>query len=363
MRFYFPRLYFILCFPYQSPVLKSSTFISDNQISSAGKYNNAGMKKRSGDFIGILKNFLVPEQRNTVLTVTGNDILDELLECFDRSCKTESVGSSLLFNMHFLVLLHPDVYEQRLASLPVLVKEAVKNFYKKLEHYRRDYEELSPVSSHWQFRFGPATDFNNEKIDSSTIKVIGMLTGLRGNAGSNERQQQTAKVTMKSRATNIFDKMDINLEVLRHIHFAENGNFIIKFSNDLSLGGGAVLKPARSFDNGIAKIDFYLGDKNKADAYTMKDTEIVIARKEPDNQQYNNYLLIDSAYVSNPHARIRLDEATGKCQIASFSANETRVNEVVIERSSAENPRWLDLSSRSQILLNGIVTLEFKQHA
>ena len=116
-------------------------------------------------------------------------------------------------------------------------------------------------------------------------------------------------------------------------------------------------------DNGLARIEYFLGDKNKGDVYIMKDTEIVIARKEPENQGYSNYLLLDSEFVSNPHARIRLNEQTGKFQIASFSANETRANEMIIVKSNAALPRWFDLEPKSQILLNGIVTLEFKQQS
>ena len=319
------------------------------------------MRNRSGNFLGTLKNMLVPENRQQPSQVTNNDILDELLGCFNNSCSTESVGNSLLFNMHYLVILHPDVYEQRLPSLPVVVKEAVKNFYKTLQAQRHHYEDMSPVSSLWQFRFGPATDFNGEKITPADIRVIGMLTGARADSMGTDRPA-AAKVTMKVKATNVFDKMDLNLEVFRHIHFAENGNFTVKFSNDLSLSGGSTLpKQTRSMENGFARIEYFMGDKNRGGAYIMKDTEMVIARKEPENQGYSNYLLIDSSYVSNPHARIRLNEATGKCQIASFSANETRVNEMVITRSNAENPQWINLEPKSQVLLNGIVTLEFKQ--
>jgi len=318
------------------------------------------MKKKSGDFFGTLKNLLIPEDGHQQPVITNNHMLEELLACFDDSCRTESVGTSLLFNMHFLVILHPDVYDQRLASLPVVVKEAVKLFYKKLQSYRNNYEEIAPVSSLWQFRFGPATDFNGEKISVNDIRVIGMLTGARAEGIAD--QPASAKVTMKSKATNLFDKMDLNLDVFRHIHFAENGNFTVRFSNDLSLGAVAsAAKQARTMANGFARIEYFLGDKNKSGVYIMKDTEMVIARKEPENQGYSNYLLLDSSYVSNPHARIRLNETTGKCQIASFSANETRVNEMVITRSNAESPQWINLDARSQVLLNGIITLEFNQ--
>jgi hypothetical protein len=191
--------------------------------------------------------------------------------------------------------------------------------------------------------------------------VSGILPGLK-TPGIGNDQRHTAKVTMKTRATNVFDKMDINLEVLRHIHFAESGNFIVKFNNDLSLKGESSGKQPRNTEGGFARIEYYLGDKSKGGEYVMKDTEIVIARKEPENLGYNNYLLLESDFVSNPHARIRLNETTGVFQIASFSSNETRVNEKVIAKSDAATPRWFDLEPRSQVLLNGIVTLSFKQH-
>jgi hypothetical protein len=321
------------------------------------------MKKRSDGFFSALKSIILPEakdQRVVAGPVTNNFILKELLDCFDNSCKRESVGRSLLFNMHYLIILHPEVYEERLPSLPVIVKEALKAFYQKLKATKKNYDELSPVSFHWQFRFAPGTDFNQEKNEED-VKVIGMLTGLKptGNAGAD--RHNTARVTMKSKATNVFDKMDLNLDVLRHIHFAENGTFTIKFNPDLAVTTIPVVQQARNMENGLAKIEYFLADKNKDAVYTMKDTEIVIARKEPENTGYSNYLLIESGFVSNPHARIRWNESSGTFQIASFSSNETRVNETVIAKSEADNPRWFDLEDKSQLLLNGMVTLHFKQ--
>lgn len=322
------------------------------------------MKKKSGDFFAALKSIILPEskdQRQTTGPVTNNYILKELLDCFDNSCKRESVGKSLLFNMHYLIILHPEVYEERLPSLPVIVKEALKAFYQKLKTCKKNYDDLSPVSFHWQFRFAPGTDFNQERISVEDVRIIGMLTGLKPAGSAGGDRHNTARVTMKSKATNVFDKMDINLEVLRHIHFAENGTFTVKFNHDLSITGNTVLKHPRNVESGFAKIEYFMADKNKDASYLMKDTEIVIARKEPENLGYSNYLLIESAFVSNPHARIRFNESQNKFQIASFSNNETRVNETVIAKSDADNPRWFDLDDKSQVLLNGMVTLQFKQ--
>jgi hypothetical protein len=319
------------------------------------------MKNKSHDFFSSLKTFILPSSEAAPKQITNNIILNELLECFDNSCKKESVGTSLLFNMHFIIILHPDQYEDRLASFPVIVKEAVKGFYKKLAVYKKEYEDLSPVSFQWHFKFGPGSSFNEDRINANDIRVIGMLTGLKSGAGSGNQsvRKNTAKVTMKSKLTNVYEKLDINLDLLRHINFFESGTFSVRFNNDLQLSGGNTTRTQRDMESGIAHFEYFLADKNVEAEYLMKDKEIVIARKETANQGYSNYLLIESTFISDPHARVRLHEPSGKFQIASFSRFETRVNEVVIPPSEPGNPKWFDLNDKSQILLNSSVTLKF----
>ncbi len=318
------------------------------------------MKRKPVSFFESLRSLILPENRHQSEPITNKDILDELIACFDYSCRTEPVGSCLIFNMHFVIILHPDIYEQRLASLPVIVKETVKIFYSRIQFLQKKFSDISPVSSQWQFRFGPGAEFGQDKIGTGDIRVIGMLTGPKaGGTGSSERQS-TARVTMKVKSTNVFDKMDINMDLLRHIHFVENGHFTVKYQPDLSLPAStnAFSKPTHSV---LARIDYFNAENSRTDAYLMKDTEIVIARKEDGNLGYNNYLLIDSGFVSNPHARIRLNERSGRFQIASFSSQETRVDETVITRSEAGSPQWFDLKDKCQVLLNGMITLDFKK--
>jgi hypothetical protein len=170
----------------------------------------------------------------------------------------------------------------------------------------------------------------------------------------------TTKVTMRSKATNVYDRMDINLQALRFINFMQNGTFTVKFSHDLELGGGNNVTQALQVESGLARFECFIADKQEEQVYIMREKEIVIARKEPENEKYGNYFLVDSPYVSNPHARIRYNESTGGFQIASFSRNETRVNEAPVTKSEPANPQWFDLADSSQILLNALVTLKFK---
>ncbi|MBC7901973.1 MAG: FHA domain-containing protein [Gemmatimonadaceae bacterium] len=321
------------------------------------------MKKQPGDFFSSFRNFILPDAKPSFITISNTSILDELVECFDYSCRKESVGNSLLFNMHFIIILHPDVFEERSPSFPVIAKEAVKTFYKRLEMHSKRYEEISPVSHNWFFRFAPGAECYGEKIEKHGLKVMGMLNGLKTSASVQPDRHQTAKVTMKSRATNLFDSVDLHLDVLKNIHFAENNSFQIKFSPDLKLNG-TTLQPqhksqqTKNYNQVLATIKYYTGAGTPQLVYSMKDQEIVIARREDENLSYSNFLLIDSPFVSNPHARIRM-AANGGFEIASFSRNETRVNEKPIEKSEPSNPIWVRLTPGSQILINSMVTLEF----
>src|SRR5438067_827774 len=89
-----------------------------------------------------LRKILMPTDPVLDLEVTNNAMLNELLSCFEDSWKKESVGRTLLFNMHFLIILHPETYESRLLSLPHLVNETVKGLYARLTKMRKRYDEI-----------------------------------------------------------------------------------------------------------------------------------------------------------------------------------------------------------------------------
>lgn len=83
-------------------------------------------------FFGRIRKKLLPTVPKTNHEVTYNQILQELVTYFDYSLKKASARNNLLLNTHYLVILHPKTYEPRLSSLPVVVKETVSTFYKRL---------------------------------------------------------------------------------------------------------------------------------------------------------------------------------------------------------------------------------------
>ncbi|MCX6215079.1 FHA domain-containing protein [Spirosoma sp.] len=336
------------------------------------------MANKPGGWLGKLSSLIIPPSQTdtrSTSTVTNKRILDELIASFEDSLHRESFGTSLLFNAHFLIIMHPDIYEERQNAFPVVVNEAVEAFKAIIDSHKSQYGRVSPVASSWFFKFGAGQEFNGEPVGPTELKVIGALTGILPGNGPAGVAAEKVNVTRRVKQTNRYEKVDVDIHAFQHIDFREPGAFVVKFNFDspvtiaaqapvsVPLRGAPAAAPLpRSIDAGLAQISFYIAELNKEDTYLMRDREIVVARKEPDNQHFPNYLLLESAYVSNPHARIRYNDSTHSFQIASFSRNETRVNEHLIARSEPANPQWLDLPDKAQILLNSMVTLHFQRN-
>ncbi|RYF77738.1 MAG: FHA domain-containing protein [Cytophagaceae bacterium] len=339
------------------------------------------MEKSPTRFWDQLGNMLVPKRQvTTPRTVSNEQILHELIRCFDTSLNRESIGTSLLFDAHYVIILHPTSYAERLAALPVIVNEAVQAFNERLKQRNAAPNRIVTVASHWHFKFGPGTEFDNRPITPADVEVIGSLTGAsleNDSLSSPKAGSVNLKATRKVKNTNVYDKLDLNLPAFSHIDFRESGAFAVRIDPAIlhpvveqsdvvaqPVPQPVVAAPAPSpvRPDALARIDCYMADQNTEETYWMKDREIVVARREPDNELFTNYIRLASPYVSNPHARIRYNEAGDTFQLASFSRHETRLNETVVARSEPGNPDWVDLPNPSQILLNGVVTLTFQRN-
>ncbi len=356
------------------------------------------MGKTPNRFLQQLGNLIVPKGEAAAPTIISNErILQDVVACFDKSLARESVGTRLLFDSHFLVILHPTAYNERLAALPVIVDEAVRTFYTHLKQRKRPQDTIVPVASHWYFKFGPGKEYNGKVIGPGDMEVIGSLSG---NAVGGDRvksaptRPMNVKTTRKVKNTNVYDTLDTNMLAFSHIDFRESGAFSVKIDFDQFVEPVAPSTPAPAETASVtaaqpvpaapqpstvpvlpvvkavpanlaaplalAKIDCYMADTNVEETYWMQDREVVLARREPDNEAFPNYIRLDSPYVSNPHARIRYNDTTQAFELASFSRNETRINEQIVGRSDPASPLWSPLPRKAQILLNGVVTLTFE---
>ena len=360
------------------------------------------MEKKPNRLLQQLGNLIVPKAQTAAPILISNErMLHDIITCFDKSLARESVGTRLLFDSHFLVILHPTAYDERLAALPVIVDEAVRTFYDHLRQRKRPQDTIVPVASHWYFKFGPGKEYNGRNIGPGDMEVIGALSGNAMGAAAMPAAPPArpinVKTTRKVKNTNVYNTLDTNMTAFSHIDFRESGAFSVKIDFDqfaepvappapapvlapVPTDSAASAQPAPTAlpppaapvqpavravpaslaaPLALARIDCYLADANVEDTYWMQDREVVLARREPDNEAFPNYIRLDSPYVSNPHARIRYNDTTQAFELASFSRNETRVDEQIVTRSDPATPLWAPLPRQAQILLNGVVTLTF----
>ena len=198
------------------------------------------MEKSPNPLWDQLGSLLVPKRKpNVPETVTNEHILHELIRCFETSLDRESIGTSLLFDAHYVIILHPITYAERLAALPVIVNEAVNAFYQRINQRKKEQDRIITVASHWQFKFGPGTEFDGRTITPVDVEVIGSLTGtsLENDSTAASQKGPNLKATRKVKNTNVYTKLDLNLPAFRHIDFRESGAFAVRIDPSLLASG------------------------------------------------------------------------------------------------------------------------------
>lgn len=199
----------------------------------SGYFVISQMEKTPNRFWDQLGSLLVPKrQPNAPELITNERILHELIRCFDTSLNRESIGNSLLFDAHYVIILHPTSYTERLAALPVIVNEAVTAFYDRINRRKGPQNRVVTVASHWHFKFGPGTEFDGRIITSADVEVIGSLTGasLENDSLSNAKAGTNLKATRKVKNTNVYEKLDLNLPAFSQIDFRESGAFAVRIN-------------------------------------------------------------------------------------------------------------------------------------
>ena len=183
-----------------------------------------------------LGSLLVPKRKPIVPeTVTNERILHELIRCFEASLQRESIGTSLLFDAQYVIILHPSTYAERLAAMPVIVNEAVNAFYERINRRKKAQDRIVTIASHWHFKFGPGTEFDGRPITPADVEVISSLTGasLDNDSLATAKPVSNLKATRKVKNTNVYEKLDLNLPAFSHIDFRESGAFAVRIDPEL----------------------------------------------------------------------------------------------------------------------------------
>lgn len=279
--------------------------------------------------------------------ITPNDVFHYIGEQFDASVQQLSFASRVVFYHEYIICFSTADYQEFMESkkgiFGLIVQEAVRGFYDKLNAFRQQGKNVAPSASRWVFRFVSHPDYAR-----GDLGFMGkLLPGAQAQATDNLR------VTFIPRQTGIAQTLDVNPDILQGFTFYSEGYYEVPFTHDLSYSGTGTVNATGT---PIARLETILPDKafaGKKLEYLMQDEEILVSGKD-ETRNAAHIFKVPSEWVNTPHLRIRYDRGLGKFFLASFG-EKTRVNELEVKRSLPTQPQWTELPLNSRLVLNGIV--------
>jgi hypothetical protein len=299
--------------------------------------------------IGIQDWFLTNEstEKAKAKALTPDTVYSYIVEKFEGSIRDLSFADRVVFYHEFIISFNADDYKEFVADkqgiFGLIVQETVAKFYEILKEYRALGKTVKPSGSKWVFRLVSHPDY--ARGDKG---FIGKLLP------DNNQKEQNLRVTFIPRQTGIAQTFDVSQEALKGFTYYSEGYFEIPYEEELE----PEEKLAAKVQNNIARLETIIPDQQfagKKVEYLMKDEEIIVSGSE-ETREDSNIFTIPSDWVNAPHLQIRYNKADGKFYLAAFG-EITTLNEVIVERSDINSPKWVELPVNSRMLLNGIIGL------
>ena len=299
--------------------------------------------------IGIQDWFLTNEntEKAKAKALTPDTVYSYIVDKFRDSIKDLSFADRVVFYHEFIISFNADDYKEFVADkqgiFGLIVQETVTKFYEILKEYRAQGKTVKPSGSKWVFRLVSHPDY--ARGDKG---FIGKLLP------DNNQKEQNVRVTFIPRQTGIAQTFDVSQEALKGFTYYSEGYFEIPYEQELE----PEEQKAAKAQSQIARLETIIPDQQfagKKVEYLMKDDDIIVSGLE-ETREDSNIFTIPSDWVNAPHLQIRYNKADGKFYLASFG-EITTLNEVVMERSDINSPKWVELPVNSRMLLNGIIGL------
>ncbi|WP_256004301.1 hypothetical protein [Pedobacter deserti] len=278
--------------------------------------------------------------------LTPNMVYKYIIDRFEQSISELSFSERVIFYHEFIICLNVEDYREFMAHkkgiLGLVAHETVKKFYEILNKMVESGKRVEPASNKWVFRFVSHPDYRK-----GDIGFIGKLLP------DSNQQEENLRVTFIPRQTGMAQTFDINNDILKDFIYYSEGYYEIPYVDTLKHDEKKVTQAVSAV---LARFETTIPDKaytGKKLEYMMKAAEITVSGDE-ETREESSVFRIPSEWVNTPHLRIRYAADEEKFYLASFG-EKTIVNEVLVERSDVDEPKWHELPVNSRIILNGII--------
>jgi hypothetical protein len=300
--------------------------------------------------IGIQDWFLTDEtsEKAKAQALTPDTVYSYIIEKFKDSIKDLSFADRVVFYHEFIISFSAEDYKEFVANkqgiFGLIVHETVEQFYKILKEYREAGKTVKPSGSKWVFRLVSHPDY--ARGDKG---FIGKLLP------DNNKKEENLRVTFIPRQTGIAQTFDVDQNILKGFTYYSEGYFEIPYEEALETEAETEKKPGNA---NIARLETIIPDQQfagKKVEYLMRENDLIVSGSD-ETREDSNIFTIPSEWVNAPHLQIKYNKDEDKFYLASFG-EITTLNEVTLERSDVNSPKWVELPVNSRMLLNGIIGL------
>ncbi|HKG06586.1 MAG TPA: hypothetical protein VKB19_09025 [Pedobacter sp.] len=282
--------------------------------------------------------------------LTPNIVYKYIIDGFKRSITDLSFAERVVFYHEFIICLNTDDYKEfmdhKKGILGLISHESIKNFYEILNKEVKEGKRVEPASNKWVFRFVSHPDYRQ-----GDIGFIGKLMP------DSNQQEENLRVTFIPRQTGLAQTFDINNDILKDFTYYSDGYYEIPYLESNIIIDEIKKSPAAPQSGAtLARFETTIPDKayaGKKLEYMMKTDEITVSGDE-ETKDAMNIFRVPSEWVNTPHLKIKYNKEEGKFYLASFG-EKTILNEILLERSDINGPKWSELPLNSRIILNGII--------
>jgi hypothetical protein len=301
--------------------------------------------------IGIQDWFLTNEttEKAKAKALTPDTVYSYIIEKFKESIKELSFADRIVFYHEFIISFNPEDYKEFVANkqgiFGLIVHETVEKFYEILKEYRDAGKTVKPSGSKWVFRL-----VSHPEYARGDKGFIGKLLP------DNNKKEENLRVTFIPRQTGIAQTFDVDQDILKGFTYYSEGYFEIPYEEALETEPQE--SAAKSAQNTIARLETIVPDKQYAGKkleFLMKEDDLIVSGSD-ETREEPNIFTIPSEWVNAPHLQIKYNRTDDKFYLASYG-EITTLNEVTVERSDINAPKWTELPVNSRMLLNGIIGL------
>ena len=288
---------------------------------------------------------------------------DDVINHFEGRIESASVGKRMLFDMGYIIWMHPDDYKKIRQQLIAIIPEIIDEFYEIINKRLDRYPKCLPSSKDWFFQVTPTDVIKDGDTGLEELKeveqgkfIISSFYFSMSRLKSNAKQQSDVTLSFCPQNSDTMKDVNINSNLLVGIE-VEGDSYSIDF--DPKRVKCPIDMTATLIEHGYGELSY--SRQGVIHRYTMVSKRVYVSGAE-DNRADKIILSVPCAGVKTNHLEFRYDEVKNCFEVAAWG--KTRMNEALLELSEQGNPKWYAVPKKSNFILGDgmeVFSLMFEQ--